>query len=209
MKKTVLSALLLGAAVFAASPSEAQPHNWQHPHAAAHPRAGFHPRAGIHPHARFAFHHDFRHFTPAEHRSWGRRPLASHALAWPPGLVVGRRRCVLLLSRTGLSVPVEVSTTYYDEARIPTNQGGYDQGGDDQSGPDDQAGPDDQGGGYGTWYHCNSPEAIIPTQDLPERLGGSARAAGRHAGWPGYGPGPNDQGPPQGYDDQAPPPPPR
>src|ERR1700744_880496 len=55
LKKTLLSALLLGATVFAVQPAAAAP--WRHPawHGA---------------HARFAFHHDFRHFTPIEHRAW-------------------------------------------------------------------------------------------------------------------------------------------
>lgn len=134
MKKALLSALLLGAAVLAATPSEAGP--WRG-----------HPRAVFHPHARFAFRHDFRHFTPIEHRWWRGghwRHMRWHgrwgwwwgvggAWYWYPAPVY--------------PYPGEVSGTYYDD-----DEGDYDDGYGDDSG----------GGGYGMWHHCSNPEGYYP-----------------------------------------------
>jgi len=199
LKKTVLSALLLGAAVFAAQPAGAAP--WRH--------------SGFHPHARFAFHHDFRHFSPIEHRTWvggrwhhqwwhGRYGWwwgVGGAFYWYPGPVY--------------PYPAEVSSTYYDDEDYDDgDQGG--QGG--QGGPDQgyQGGPGDQGGGgYGTWYHCSSPDGYYPYVKSCRNGWEAVPAQPNDMGGPGPqqgGPGP-DQGPPPngpyGNGDQNPPPPPR
>ncbi len=187
LKKTVLSALLLGAAVFAASPSQAAG-GWRHP--------------GFHPHERFVFRHDFRHFSPIEHRWWvgGRwHHMWWHgrfgwwwgvggAFYWYPGPVY--------------PYPAEVSSTYYDDD-------GYDDQGGDQDG--DQAAPGGPGGGYGTWYHCSRPEGYYPY--IQSCKGGWESVPAQPNDMQG-GPqgGPND-GPPPGGDqynngDQPPPPPP-
>jgi hypothetical protein len=204
MKKAILSALLLGAAVFAASPSDARP--------ADHPHVSFHGHAGIRPHAHFAFrNHDFRHFTAGERHAWtgGRwRHMWWHGhYGWWWG--VGGS---LYLYPTAIyPFPDEVSSTYYDE-----DDGGYDDqnggGYDDQAGPgdqgggyDDQAGPGDQGGGgYGTWYHCRSPDGYYPY--VKTCKGGWEEEPAQPSDMQG---GPNDRGPQGRYDDQGQPPPPR
>jgi hypothetical protein len=219
LKKTLLSALLLGAAAFAVQPAGAAP--WRHPFS----------------HAHFAFHHDFRHFTPLEHRNWiggnwhhmwwhGRYGWwwgVGGSFYWYPGPVY--------------PYPAEVSSTYYDDD-------GYDDGYDDQGGPSGgyqggpgggyqggpdqgyQGGPGDQGGGgYGTWYHCASPEGYYPyvkscrkgweaVPAQPNDMGGPQQGGQGYGpqGGPDYGPqggpGPDDQGPPPNgqYGDQPPPP---
>lgn len=202
MKKTLFSALLLGAAVFAASPSEARPYD--------HPHAGFHhgpirAHGAIRPHARFAFHHDFRHFSAAERGRWmgGRwhhRWWHGHYGWW-----WGVGGAFYFYPSPVYPYPSEVSSTYYDD------DGDYDDSGDQGGGGYDNAGPDDQGGG-GTWYHCSNPDGYYPYikncrsgwESVPAQPDGMQ-------GGPQGGPGPNDNGPPPGgqYDnDQAPPPPP-
>src|ERR1700679_1406163 len=217
LKKTVLSALLLGAAVFAAQPAGAAP--WRH--------------GGAFHHAHSAFHHDFRHFTPIEHRNWigggwhhqwwhGRYGWwwgVGGAFYWYPAPVY--------------SYPAEVSSTYYDNEDYDDGDqggndqgGGYDQGGPGQGGyqggPDQgyQGGPGERGGGgYGTWDHCAKPDGYSPyvktcrsgweaVPAQPNDMGGPQGGQGGYG--PQGGPGP-DQGQQQGqYDDgQRPPPPPR
>ncbi|HWA90138.1 MAG TPA: hypothetical protein VG889_08905 [Rhizomicrobium sp.] len=210
MKKAILSALLAGAAVFSAAPSEARPID--HPHATFHARVGVHPRAAIRPHARFVFRHDFRHFTPAEHRWW--RGGRWHHMWWHGryGWWWGVGGAFYWYPAPVYPYPYEVSPTYYDDdydggyddEAGPDDQGGYD---DQGGGYDDQAGPGDQGGGYGTWYHCRSPEGYYPY--VKTCKGGWEEEPAQPndmQGGPG-GPGDQDQGPPPGYDDQAPPPP--
>ncbi len=168
LKKTVLSALLLGAAVFAASPSQAAP--WRHP--------GFHAHLAIRIPPRFP------PLLADRAPQLGRRPLASHVVARPLRLVVGRRRRVLLLQRAGLSVPGRsprrpTMTTRSMTTRAATTR----------AAATTQAGPGDQGGGgYGTWYHCSRPEGYYPLRpELQRRMGIRAGPAQRHArrtaGW--------------------------
>ncbi len=111
LKKTVLSALLLGAAVFAVHRRRRPQAGWRHP--------------GFHPHARFVFRHDFRHFSPIEHNRWvggGWHHMRWHgrfgwwwgvggAFYWYPAPVY--------------PYPAEVSSTYYDDDG-DDNGGGYD-----------------------------------------------------------------------------------
>ncbi|MBV8977314.1 MAG: hypothetical protein JOZ13_08030 [Alphaproteobacteria bacterium] len=196
LKKTLLSALLLGAAV-TAQPSQA----WVHP---GHP--------GFHPHAGFVFRHDFHHFTPVEHRLWvgGHwRHMWWHgrfgwwwgvdgAWYWYPAPIY--------------PYPEVVSSYYYDE------DGDYD---DDGAGPGDQnggydQGGYDQGGGYGTWYHCANPEGYYPY--IKSCRGGWEQVPAQPNDMQGPDGGPrgrDDQGPDNGpngapYDENnRPPPPPR
>lgn len=99
LKKGLLPALLIGAAMLATAPASAA--NWRHP--------------GFHAHARFVFRHDFGHFTPAErhwwvggrwHHTWWHGRFGwwwgvGGAWYWYPAPVY--------------PYPVEVSPTYYDE----------------------------------------------------------------------------------------------
>ncbi len=218
-KATLFSALMLGTALAATAPAQADPH--------------FHHIIVRHPHVRFVLHHDFRHFTPAEHRWW----------------VGGNWRHTWWHGRYGwwwnvggswyfynapvYPYPSSVSETYYDDQSYgDDDQGGYDnqggpgdQGGYDQSGPSyqggqgggyDQGGPGYQGGpggygpdsgyGGGIWYHCSKPEGYYPYvkscrswEQVPAQPSDMA---------PGPQGGPNG-GPPPGYDDggdQGPPP---
>lgn len=193
LKKTVLSALLLGAAVFAATPSEARP--WHHP--------------GFHPHARFVFRHDFRHFTPVEHRWWtgGRW----HHMNWHGrfGWWWGVGGAFYWYPAPVYPYPAEVSSTYYDDDAANDDS---DNGGDGSY--DDNAGPGDQGGGYGTWYHCSNPEGYYPYvkscrngwEQVPAQPNDAQGMQGGPQGGPGNGPPPNGQY--DGQDDQGPPPPP-
>ena len=67
MYKTVaLSALLLGSTMLTATAANAEPARVHWHHVMAH-----HPRAIAHARPHFVLRHDFRHFTPAEHRWWG------------------------------------------------------------------------------------------------------------------------------------------
>jgi len=215
LKKTVLSALLLGAALVTAGPSQAVV-------VREHPNGRVVVRPGYRPHARFAFRHDFRHFTPVEHRWW----------------VGGRWRHMWWHGRYGwwwgvggswywypapvYPYPVEVSPTYYYDD--------YDDYGD----YDDEGGAPSDQGGYGTWYHCSNPEGYYPyvkecrggweqVPAQPPGAGMQGGPGGEDQGGPGYdqgGPGydqgpsgPNDQSGPDDQngpddEDQGPPPPP-
>ncbi|HTT96824.1 MAG TPA: hypothetical protein VMF58_02155 [Rhizomicrobium sp.] len=210
MNKGILfSALLAGTALVSTVPAGAAPIDHPHRFLAHHPYA--------HARAHFVLRHDFRHFTPAEHRWW----------------VGGRWRHTWWHGRYGwwwnvgpswyfydapaYPYPGYVSDTYYDDENYDDDdQGGYgDQGGYDQGGPGDQGGYDQGGPGYGgpgggygggVWYHCSSPEGYYPYvkncrnwEQVPAQPSDMG---------PGPDGGPND-GPPPGYngDDQGPPPP--
>ncbi|HVU21412.1 MAG TPA: hypothetical protein VHE09_11830 [Rhizomicrobium sp.] len=209
MKKAILlSAMLAGTALV--SSASAAPIN--------HPRAHFHHviahRPWAHPRARFVLRHDFRHFSPVEHRWWAG----------------GRWRHTWWHGRYGwwwnvggywyfydapvYPYPGYVSGTYYEDPDYyDDDDSGYDdQGGDnDQGGYDDQ-GPDQQdmgpgygGGGPGTWYHCRQPEGYYPYikncrsgwEQVPAQPGDMG---------PGPGGGPNDAPPDYNDGDQGPPP---
>ncbi len=221
-KRLAMSALLLGAALIAGTPSSAAP--WRHP--------GWHGHPGLHPHARFAFRHDFRHFTPLEHRAWlgGRW----HHTWWHGryGWWWGVGGAWYFYNAPVYPYPAYVSPTYYDEDdSYDDNAGPQDNGG--PGGPQDSAGPQDEGGGpdSGVWYHCNRPDGYYPyvrvckggweevpatpedmqggPQGGPDMGPGGASGAPRNMGPGGsnYGPPPDGQG---GYpnDGDGPPPPP-
>jgi hypothetical protein len=193
MKKVLVSALLAGAAMFAASPSEARPYDH-------HPHVGFHARVhgAFRPHARFVFRHDFRHFTPVEHRWW--RGGRWHHMRWHGrwGWWWGVGGAFYWYPAPVYPYPVEVSPTYYDED-ADAYDGDYDDSG--------------SGGGYGTWQHCSNPEGYYPY--IKECRGGWESVPAQPNDMQS-GPGPDDQDdqgpPPNGQyddeDDQAPSPPP-
>jgi hypothetical protein len=186
-----VSALLLGAALIATTPSDAA---WRHP-VVAHG-----------PHARFAFHHDFHHFSPIEHRWWvgGRwRHFWWHGRY---GWWWGVGGAWYFYDAPVYPYPTDVSPTYYDE----DDQSGYIDGGD-------QGGPGYGGGGGGSWYHCANPNGYYPyvqtckggweqvpaqPSDVQGGPGGGPGGDYGPQGGPGGnygpqgGPGPNDQGPP-------------
>lgn len=199
MKKTLFSALLLGAAVFAASPSEARPDGWHHPHVAI--RA----HAPIRAHARFAFHHDFRHFSPVEHSRWAGGRWHHRWWHGHYGWWWGVGGSFYFYPAPVYPYPSEVSGTSYDD------DSDYDDSGDQGGGGYDNAGPGDQGGGYGTWYHCSNPDGYYPyIKNCRSGWESVPAQPNDMQGGPQGGPGPDDNGPPPGgqYDDQAPPPPP-
>jgi len=215
MKKTLLSALLAGAALFAVAPALAA---HLHPTPVGHPHPGWHPgwhsgwRGGWSPRERFVFRHDFRHLSPVEHRWWvggGWHHMRWHgrwgwwwgvggAFYWYPAPIY--------------PYPAEISSTYYYDE---DEDGGY---GDDYQG----AGPGEQGGGM--WYHCASPDGYYPyvkeckggwesVPAQPDAQGGEMRGGGYDAGPPpGYdndrdNDRDQDNGPDDDGDDQGPPPP--
>jgi hypothetical protein len=221
MNKAILFSALLGAtALVSTAPAQAADHI--RPVARAH----FHHVIARHPH--FALRHDFRHFTPAEHRWWtgGRwRHTSWHGRYgwwWNIG------PSWYFYDAPAYPYPSDVSPTYDDDENYDDDdQGGYDdqgqggysdqgQGGgynDQGPGPDQQdMGPGYGGGGPGVWYHCNRPEGYYPY--VKQCRGGWEQVPAQPSDMQGPGPqggpgGPNG-GPPPGYnggDDQGPPPP--
>jgi hypothetical protein len=209
MHKTLaLSALLLGSTLLTATPSEAAP-----------PRAHWHHIIARHPHARFVLRHDFRHFTPAEHRWWtgGRwRHTRWHGRFgwwWNVG------PSWYFYDAPVYPYPSDVSPTYYDDENYDDqDQGAY----DEQNGPGDQyegdqqdMGPGYGGGGPGVWYHCASPEGYYPYvkecrngwEQVPANPNDMRPGpqGGASQGYQGGDQGDQDQGDDQ--DDQGPPPP--
>jgi hypothetical protein len=198
MYKTIaFSALLLGSTILTASPSEAAPPRAEPHHIIAHPR----PIARARPH--FVIRHDFRHFTPVEHRWWtgGRwRHTWWHGRYgwwWNVG------PAWYFYAAPIYPYPEYVSPTYYDDESY-----------DDEDGYDDQQGMDPGygGGGGGVWYHCNQPEGYYP---YVKSCNGGWEEVPANPRDMGAGPqGGPDSGPPPGYqgdedqDDQGPPPPP-
>ncbi len=206
----LFSALLLaGTALVSTAPAMAADHV---------DRAHFHHiiahRPFAHPRTHFVLRHDFRHFSPAEHRWWGG----------------GRWRHTWWHGRYGwwwnvgpswyfydapvYPYPTEVSPTYYDDENYDDDdQGGYDdqggQGGYDDQGPgpgQQDMGPGYGGGGPGVWYHCNKPEGYYPYVKNC-RSGWEQVPAQPNDMGPGPGGGPNDAPPGYNGDDQGPPPP--
>ena len=219
MRKTaLLSALLLGAALFTGGAANADPRPHHPP-----PRAWHGPRPVVH--NRFVFHNDFHHFTPVERRWWNGghwRHMWWHGrYGWWWG--VGGN--FYFYDAPVYPYPTYVSPTYYgddyyddgDDQGYGPDQG-YGQGGDyPPGGPDMQGGPGAyQGGpGEGVWYHCSSPEGYYPYiqsckngwEQVPATPPGGDMQGGPPPGSPG---GPDDYGPPGGPypDDQNGPPPP-
>ena len=218
-KPALLSALLLGAALFTGGAANADPRPHNPPPRAWH---GPHPRPVVR--NRFVFHNDFRHFTPVERRWWNGghwRHMWWHGrYGWWWG--VGGN--FYFYDAPVYPYPTYVSPTYYgddyyddgDDQGYGPDQG-YGQGGDyPPGGPDMQGGPGAyQGGpGEGVWYHCSSPEGYYPYiksckngwEQVP------ATPNDMQGGPPPGGPGgQDDYGPPPGGpypDDQNGPPPP-
>jgi len=209
-KGILLSAILAGTALVAVGSAQAAPRDHVN-------RAHFHHIIN-HPHARFVLRHDFRHFSPAEHRWWGggrwRHTWWHGRYGW--WWNVGPSW--YFYSAPSYPYPTEVSPTYYDDENYDDDdQGGYDdQGGPgDSGGYNDQGGPEDGqqdmgpgygGGGPGVWYHCAKPEGYYPY--VKEcRSGWEQVPAQPNDMGPGPGGGPNDAPPGYNGDDQGPPPP--
>ncbi|MBV9992998.1 MAG: hypothetical protein JOZ72_17100 [Alphaproteobacteria bacterium] len=194
LKKTILTALLAGAALFAASPSWAErvhptPVGHEHP-AWRHPGAwhggGWRGR-GWGARERFVFRHDFRHLSPIEHRWWVGGHW--HHMRWHGrwGWWWGVGGAFYWYPTPVYPYPEDISSTYYYD----------DQDEDGDYGDYQGVGPGDQGGGM--WYHCASPEGYYPyvkeckggwesVPAEPDMQGGDMRGGGY------------DQGPPPGYD---------
>jgi hypothetical protein len=209
MKAILFSALLAGTALVSAAPAQAADHIRPFHHAIAR-------------HNHFVLRHDFRHFTPAEHRWWtgGRwRHTWWHGRYgwwWNVG------GAFYFYNAPAYPYPSDVSPTYYDDQNYDDDDqgGGYGDQGQDQGGYNDQGpGPDQQdmgpgygGGGPSVWYHCNRPEGYYPY--VKECRGGWEQVPAQPSDMQGPGPqggpgGPNG-GPPPGYNggnDQGPPPP--
>lgn len=196
-KSIVLSALLLGSTLLTAAPSLAAPRDHRvvvRPH---HIIARGHPRAVIR--------HDFRHFTPAEHRWWSG----------------GRWRHTWWHGRYGWWWNVGPAWYFYDTPVYPYptyvspdyyGDEDYDDEGYDDGGYDDSAMPPGGGGGPGSWYHCSNPEGYYPYvktckdgwEEVPATPNGMEQ--GPYNG-PDAGPPPDDQYQGDDEDDQGPPPP--
>jgi hypothetical protein len=208
MKKTILTALLAGAALFAAAPADAAD-GWQH-HAA---RPGPVAHARFHnghwgARARFTFRHDFRHFTPVERRWWNGGHW--HHRFWHGrwGWWWGVGGTLYWYPAPVYPYPTEVSPTYYDDDSYDyDDDGGYDNGGGAPEGYDGGGGPG------GSWYHCSNPEGYYPYvkscpkgwEEVPaqpsDMQGGAPNGYG-----PDSGPPPGDQYDDEDQDDQGPPP---
>jgi hypothetical protein len=210
MKKAVLfSALMLSSALALTTAAQAEPRIHSN-HVAA-----FHHFAG-HPHVRFHVSHDFRHFTPAEHRYWAGGAWrhtwwhGHYGWWWNVG------PSWYFYTAPVYPYPGYVSDTYYDNENYDDSdqggddQSGYDQGPGDQGGydqgPGDQnMGPGDNGGGPGVWFHCAKPDGYYPyvksCRGGWEQVPATPNDAGPQGGMndgppPGYNGG--DQGPPSG-----------
>jgi hypothetical protein len=200
-KSALLSALLLGAALFTGSTASAQPR-------AHNPGRGWHG----HPvaHNRFVFHHDFRHFTPVEHRAWVGGQWRHSWWHGHNGWWWGVGGAWYFYNAPVYPYPAYVSPTYYGDD--------YDDGGDDQGYGD--GGYQGGYGGGGVWYHCSSPDGYYPYirdchggwQQVPATPGGMEGGPGEMQGGPPPGGpgGPGNYGPPQGgpggQDNYGPPP---
>lgn len=204
-KTFALSALLLGSTMLTATAANAEPPRAHWHHVIAHPR----PIAHARPH--FALRHDFRHFTPVEHRWWTgghwrhTRWHGRYGWWWNVG------PSWYFYTAPVYPYPGYVSSdSYDDESYDDGDQGGDDQGGydNDNSGPGDDQGAGPGYGGGGSWYHCAKPEGYYPyVKDC--RSGWEQVPAQPGDMGPGPGGGPNDAPPGYNGDDQGPPPPPR
>jgi hypothetical protein len=209
-KSALLSALLLGAALFSGGTASAQPR-------AHYPARAWHGHPAAH--NRFVFHHDFHHFTPVERRWWNGGHWRHMWWHGRYGWWWGVGGAWYFYNAPVYPYPVDVSPTYYDDD--------YYGGGDDQGYGD--GGYEGGYGASGVWYHCRSPEGYYPYirdchggwEQVPATPGdmqggpppgGPGGPGDMQGGPPQGGPGgPGDYGPPPGgpyQDDQNGPPPP-
>jgi hypothetical protein len=160
-------------------------------HVFAGPHGGGSFRAGVNGRPTFVLHHDFAHFTPAEHAAWT-------SGWWHHGQWHGRWGWWWFAGgfwwwydTPVYPYPTYVSETYYEE---PT---------------------EDQGGAY--WYYCQNPPGYYPYVQYcngPWQPVAPTPPLGYGPGGPGsddeQGPPPGYQGgeqsPPPGYQNQGPPP---
>jgi hypothetical protein len=160
-KSAVLSALLLGAALFTggAASADPKPHP-AHPAPRAWHGGGWHggawhggPRPAVR--NRFVFHNDFRHFTPVERRWWNGGRWSHRWWHGRYGWWWGVGGNFYFYNAPVYPYPDYVSPTYYgDDYSDDGDDQGY--GGDQGYGPDQGPGPN-QGYGQGGDYPPGGP----------------------------------------------------
>jgi hypothetical protein len=197
MRKTLAFAtLLLGSTLLTAPPAAAAPRA----HVVVRPH---HVIVRGHARPRPFIRHDFRHFTPAEHRWWSG----------------GHWRHTRWHGRFGWWWTVGPYWYFYDTPVYPyPTYVSPDYSGDeyeDDSGYDDSAAPQDEydggGPGGGSWYHCSNPEGYYPyvksCKDGWEQVPANPDSMQGPDNGPDAGPPPDDQYQGDDEDDQGPPPP--